>query len=161
TEWISGPIGPLICRPGLRWAFSLDSEIANLSTRIISEGDVYMDTILTPQQQRDFLQRGFSRRQLARIATLITAGGSLPFFSEPALAQLSAVKGPIPEDAVKIDANENPLGPCETARQAIQSIIPRGGRYLYNETDTMVQTLAEQEGLKPEYIRPYPGSSAP
>jgi histidinol-phosphate aminotransferase len=120
-----------------------------------------MDTTLTPQQQRDFLQRGFSRRQLGRIATLITAGGSLPFFSESAMAQLSAVKGPIPEDAVKIDANENPLGPCEAARQAIVGIIPKGGRYLYNETDTMAQTLAEMEGLKPEYIRPYPGSSAP
>ncbi len=120
-----------------------------------------MDTILSPRQQRDFLQRGFSRRQLGRIATLITAGGSLPFFSESAMAQLSAVKGPIPEDAVKIDANENPLGPCEAARQAIQAIIPRGGRYLYNETDTMAQTLAAMEALKPEYVRPYAGSSAP
>src|SRR5436853_7620527 len=113
-----------------------------------------MDTILTPQQQRDFLQRGFSRRQLGRIATLITASGSLPFFGEPALAQLSAVKGAIPEDAVKIDANENPLGPCEAARQAIHAIIPKGGRYMYEETNVMAKTLAEMEGLKPEYVRP-------
>jgi len=120
-----------------------------------------MDTILTPQQQRDFLQRGFSRRNFGRIATLITAGGSLPFFGESALAQLSAVKGPIPTDAVKIDANENPLGPCKEAAEAIQAIIPKGGRYLYEETNTMARTLAEMEGLKPEYVRPYPGSSAP
>jgi len=126
-----------------------------------------MDTILTPQQQRDFLQRGFTRRQLGRIATVITAGSTLPFFGEPALAQLSAIKGPIPEDAVKIDANENPLGPCEAARGAIQSIIPKGGRYLYNETDLMMQTLAAMEGIKYDpdpkksYVRAYPGSSAP
>src|SRR5947209_19047109 len=107
-----------------------------------------MDTILNSQQQRDFLQRGFSRRHLGRIATLITAGGSLPFFGESALAQLSAVKGAIPDDGVKIDANENPLGPCEAARQAMQAIIPKGGRYLYKETDTMPTTQAEIAALK-------------
>jgi len=91
-----------------------------------------MDSVLTREQKRDFLQRGFSRRNFGRIAAMITAGAALPFYNEPALAQLSARN--IPPDAVKIDANENPLGPCPEAAEAIHKIVAQGGRYLYGET---------------------------
>lgn len=117
--------------------------------------------IVSDEQKRDFLKRGFSRRDLGRIAALISAGAALPFYNEPALAQLSAIKGPLPADAVKIDANENPLGPCDEAREAMARIIPQGGRYLYNETSVMTDTLAEMESLKPSYVHAYAGSSAP
>jgi histidinol-phosphate aminotransferase len=120
-----------------------------------------MLTVLSEEQKRDFVQRGFSRRNFGRIAAMITAGAALPFYNESALAQLSAVRGPIPPDAVKIDANENPLGPCDEAAAAMHGIIKRGGRYLYEETSTFAETLAEQEGLKQSYIRAFPGSSAP
>ena len=36
---------------------------------------------------------------------------ALPFYNEPALAQLSKVDAP--PDAVLLNANENPLGPCK------------------------------------------------
>lgn len=120
-----------------------------------------MQTFLTEDQKLDFVKRGFSRRNFGRIAAMIGAGAALPFYNEPALAQLSARKGPIPADAVKIDANENPLGPCDEAASAIHGIVKNGGRYMYEETNTFVETLAEQEGLKTSYIRAYPGSSAP
>jgi len=119
-----------------------------------------MLTPFTQELKRDFLARGFSRRDLVRIAAMITAGASLPFYNEPALAQLSAI-GPIPPDAVKIDANENPMGPCDDAREAMRNIIPQGGRYMYSETDTLRELLAEMEGLKPGYVRAFAGSSAP
>jgi len=117
--------------------------------------------IVSDEQKRDFLKRGFSRRDLGRIAALISAGAALPFYNEPALAQLSAIRGPLPADAVKIDANENPLGPCTEAREAMVKILPQGGRYMYNETGTMRETMAEMEGLKPSYVQAYAGSSAP
>ncbi len=117
--------------------------------------------IFSDAQKRDFLNRGFSRRDLGRIAAMISAGAALPFYNEPALAQLSAIRGPLPADAVKIDANENPLGPSTEAREAIHKILPQGGRYLYNETAVMRETLAEMESLKPTYVQAYPGSSAP
>src|SRR5215472_12737414 len=116
---------------------------------------------LSQEHTREFVKRGFSRRDLGRIAALISAGAALPFYNESALAQLSAVRGPIPPDAVKIDANENPLGPSAEAAQAIHGIVAKGGRYLYEETNTMRDTLAEQEGLKSSYVRPFAGSSAP
>ena len=36
-----------------------------------------------------------------------------------------------------------------------------GGRYLYEETFGFQELLAEQEGLKRDYVQPYAGSSAP
>jgi histidinol-phosphate aminotransferase len=101
-----------------------------------------------------------SRRAFSRMATLLAAGATLPFYNESALAQLSKT-GPIPPDAVKINANENPLGPCPEAAEAIARVIARGGRYMYEETDAFVNTLAEQEGLDAEYILPFAGSSDP
>lgn len=119
-----------------------------------------MNVHLNEQQRRDFVKRGFSRRSFGRIATMITAGAALPFYNEPAMAQLSAVRG-MPPDAVKINANENPLGPCPEALEAIHSIARNGGRYLYEETFGFQETLAQQEGVKPNYVQPYAGSSAP
>jgi histidinol-phosphate aminotransferase len=118
-----------------------------------------MDTVLTQEQKRDFLKRGFSRRDLGRIAAIVTTGAALPFYNEPALAQFSKVSAP--PDAVMINANENPLGPCDEARKAIHAIVDRGGRYLYAETDRLRDTLAEMESLKSDYVTPFAGSSAP
>jgi histidinol-phosphate/aromatic aminotransferase/cobyric acid decarboxylase-like protein len=109
---------------------------------------------------KDFLQRGFTRRSFGQIATMIAGASALPFYNEPALAQLSRVRD-IPPDAVLINANENPLGPCAEARDAIHNIVSKGGRYHYEETDKVAKILSEQEGVKQEYIRVYAGSSAP
>ena len=40
----------------------------------------------------------------------------------------------LPPDAVKINANENPMGPCPEAAEAIHKVVSQGGRYLYKET---------------------------
>jgi histidinol-phosphate aminotransferase len=119
-----------------------------------------MQTILSKDTQREFLERGFTRRSLGRIAAIISAGSALPFFNEPALAQLSAMRD-IPPDAVKIDANENPLGPSKEAADAIHAIVSKGGRYMYQETFGFTDVLSEQEGVKASYVRPFAGSSAP
>jgi histidinol-phosphate/aromatic aminotransferase/cobyric acid decarboxylase-like protein len=117
---------------------------------------------LHPEVEKDLVKRGYSRRSFARVASLITAGATLPFYNEAALAQgLSAIRGPIPADAVKINANENPLGPCDEAKEAIYSVISKGGRYLYEETFGYGKIQAEQDGVKPNYVQPYAGSSAP
>lgn len=117
--------------------------------------------MLTVEQKKELAARGFSRRNFGRLATMLAAGSTLPFANEAALAQLSMVKGGIPADAVKIDANENPMGPCPEALEAIHKAAANGGRYQYQLTSEMTETLAEQEGVKPSYVRAYPGSSAP
>jgi len=119
-----------------------------------------MNTVLTDEQKQDVLKRGFTRRNFGRIAAMMSAGAAaLPFYNEPALAQLSKVDAP--PDAVLINANENPLGPCTEAREAVHNMVQYGGRYRYSEGDKVVRLLQEQEGLKAGYVRPHPGSSGP
>jgi histidinol-phosphate aminotransferase len=115
---------------------------------------------LSTEEQREFLRRGFSRRSFGRLATVLAAGATLPFYNESAMAQLSKVAN-IPPDAVLINANENPLGPCAEARESIHNIVASGGRYMYQKTDELQKLLAEQEGLKDTYVHIYAGSSAP
>ncbi|HUI55197.1 MAG TPA: pyridoxal phosphate-dependent aminotransferase [Bryobacteraceae bacterium] len=118
-----------------------------------------MNAVLTHYQKDDLLNRGFSRRTFGRIATMLSAGAALPFYNEPALAQLSRVEAP--PDAVLINANENPLGPCKEAREAVQRMIQYGGRYRFGEADRVRTLLSEQEGLKINYVTIHAGSSGP
>jgi histidinol-phosphate aminotransferase len=121
---------------------------------------------LSSKQQADFSKRGFTRRNFGRIATLLSAGATLPFYSEQALAQLSMVKD-LPADAIKINANENPLGPSAESAEAIHKVVSNGGRYMYETTFEMAETLAEIEGLKysydpkKSYVAAFAGSSDP
>lgn len=114
----------------------------------------------------EMIRRGFSRRSFGRLASVLAAGAALPIYNEPALAQLSMVKD-IPPDAVKINANENPLGPCPEAIQAIQGVLSQGGRYRYEDTYALAETMASMEGLKAgykpdeSYVEIFAGSSAP
>ena len=120
-----------------------------------------MSDLLTTEAKQDFLKRGFTRRNFGRITSMLAAGAALPFYNESAMAQLSMLNGPMPADAVKINANENPLGPCPEAAEAIYSVVKKGGRYMYEETFGFAQTLADVEGVKPSYVHPYAGSSDP
>jgi histidinol-phosphate aminotransferase len=113
----------------------------------------------------DFLQRGrehgLTRRDFVRMATLLTAGASLPFYNELTLAQDLKAIANIPPDAVRINANENPMGPCPAALEAIRAIVPQGGRYHFNQTQDFIETMAASEGLPATHVLPAAGSSDP
>jgi histidinol-phosphate/aromatic aminotransferase/cobyric acid decarboxylase-like protein len=117
-----------------------------------------MTAILNEGQERDVLLRGFTRRSFFRIAAMVAGASTMPFYDEPAMAQLSKISN-VPPGAVMINANENPLGPCPEAMEAVRNIVVQGGRYLYGETDKLQNTLADQEGLKPDSVRVFVGSS--
>ncbi len=104
---------------------------------------------------------GFSRRTFFRYAAGASALASLPILTEARLALADRPKFADPNIGIHIDANENPLGPCEVARQAMASIIPRGGRYLFNMQEELAETFARLEGLNPESVAPFAGSSEP
>jgi histidinol-phosphate aminotransferase len=99
----------------------------------------------------------FSRRSFLQTSAAATA--AFPFLTEPLLAAAAAVHRPYTTDAVFIDSNENPLGPGGPAREAIAAIIPQGGRYSDNLVDDLVHSFAQQEGLDPEYVHVFPGST--
>lgn len=101
-----------------------------------------------------------SRRDFARWSALLGGGATLPFYNEAALAQNSDI-GPIPAGAVRINANENPLGPCPEALEALQSAARNGCRYFFDAGPRMAALFAEQEGLRSSYVMPFAGSSDP
>jgi histidinol-phosphate aminotransferase len=118
-----------------------------------------------------------SRRSFLRIAT--TAAAAVPIVTEAHLAWAyangtqSASNGvkragrfhggmqAIPADAVLINANENPLGPCKLACEACTNIAPHGGRYDFEQTLALTRTIAQLEGLHEDSIAVYAGSSEP
>lgn len=113
---------------------------------------------LAPEQKKDFLQRGFSRRSFGRIATVLAAGSTLPFYNEFSLAQEVDTRV-LPPGAVKIDSNENPLGPCPQALEAMHAMLKDGGRYHFELPSALQKVMAETHGLKPNYVKAYDGSS--
>src|SRR6201998_2016000 len=104
---------------------------------------------------------GFSRRTFFRYAAGASALTSLPMFTESRLALAARPKFADPNVGIHIDANENPMGPSEAARQAMVNIIPRGGRYLFNGEEELAEIFAKQEGLSGESVVPFAGSSEP
>src|SRR5579864_5420021 len=102
----------------------------------------------------------FSRRSFLHLSAAASAAAAFQIMSEPMLAAAHR-RPPHSKDAVLIDSNENPLGPCQAARDAISAIIPLGGRYSDNLTDELVSTFAQGEGLNPEYVYSTAGSTPP
>lgn len=100
-----------------------------------------------------------SRRSFLTLSAAASAGLALRIVTEPMLARARVHN--FPKDAVRIDANENPLGPSAAARDAAAAIVAQGGRYSDWLTDDLVKTLAEMEGLKLDQVRVYAGSSEP
>ncbi len=117
--------------------------------------------------EESLFDRGFSRRHLGRMATLLTAG-SLPFFSEFSMAQQAERRmnraaggrramGP---NTVRISSNENPLGPCAEGLEAIYKVAPLGGRYSpTGEAQDFTSMQAETEGVGADHVRVFAGSS--
>jgi histidinol-phosphate aminotransferase len=114
-----------------------------------------------------FRGKRFSRREMARMFGMFAAGAAaVPVFSESALARISEqeITGgqPLPSDVVRIDANENPLGPCKEGLEAIARISPYGGRYSpFDDEVTLRQAVADSEGIDPKYVSLFAGSSDP
>lgn len=102
----------------------------------------------------------FSRRSFVHLSTAASAMAAFRISNEPMLAA-AARRRPHSADAVVIDSNENPLGPCQAARDAMAAILPLGGRYSDNLTDDLVHSFAAIEGLNPDYANATVGSTPP
>ncbi len=120
-----------------------------------------MNDLIGPKSRQDLIRRGYSRRDFGRLAAFLTAGAALPFYNEATLAQGLSAMPNLPPDAVRINANENPMGPCPEAAEAIHQVVQQGGRYLYHETFAFAAALAEVEGLSRDHVMPFAGSSDP
>ena len=120
--------------------------------------------MLNKNVQKELLDRGFSRRQLARI--MLGAAAAIPLFHEFSFAQddgAPARRGAaIDPDLVRITSNENPMGPSKEGLEAIAKVAPLAWRYgPQGDNQEFVALLASTEGVKADYVLPYPGSGTP
>ncbi len=108
------------------------------------------------------LDPAISRRSFFRYAAGASALATLPFVTEAhlALAQRGRRMGD-GSKGVHIDSNENPIGPCDPAREAAHKRVEDGGRYHFDTEYDLADTFARQEGLDSSYVRVYAGSSEP
>jgi histidinol-phosphate aminotransferase len=101
----------------------------------------------------------FSRRSFLHLTTAASAAAAFRVMTEPMLA--AAARRPHAANAVLIDSNENPLGPCQAARDAASAQVAQGGRYSDNLTDELVSTFAQMEGLTIDNVHATVGSTPP
>jgi histidinol-phosphate aminotransferase len=109
------------------------------------------------------LNAAITRRNFFRFAAGASAAvAGLPIVTEGYLAHAQrARRSGDPTRGVHIDSNENPLGPCDAARNAMIDIVPKGGRYFFDMENELEGLFAKQEGLDPKWVRAYGGSSEP
>jgi|SRR5262252_4145304 len=100
-----------------------------------------------------------SRRSFLSLSAAASAAAALQVVTEPMLAR--AMERHPPAGSIMIDSNENPLGPCVSAREAASGIVPQGGRYLDGLTEDLTKMVEQMEGLKPDYVAVHPGSTPP
>jgi len=105
-----------------------------------------------------------SRRSFLRFSAAASGAAALRVMTEPMLAHAAVLAMPassLMTSAIWIDQNENPLGPCPAAREAVTAMAAQGGRYFSNLTDHFEKNFAESVGLKAEFVSAFPGSSGP
>jgi histidinol-phosphate aminotransferase len=102
-----------------------------------------------------------SRRNFLRAASAASAFASVAGLTEAHLALAQRPKFGKPESGIHIDANENPLGPSDSARTALSAMIPMGGRYEFPIQIDLIETFAKQENLSPDSVMAYAGSGEP
>ena len=107
-----------------------------------------------------------SRRSFLRLAGL---AATLPVLTEGHMAWaalreagIDPKSSAIPGKTVIINANENPLGPCEAALAAIRNAAVSGGRYDASDTiPAFYKTYAKLLNVPADYLTVYGGSSDP
>ncbi len=89
-----------------------------------------------------------NRRQWLKTGTLAAVGVAV----RPKVSVLASV-APRPFDKpIRLHSNENPYGPCASARQAMQAAFDEGCRYPGGSYGELKALIARQEGLTPEHV---------
>ncbi len=110
------------------------------------------------QNRRDWLKSAIAA------TAAIPLGVSLPqqLMASPVSEIESARKGVVPARSLKIllNANENPYGPSEKAKHAIQQCATQANRYTMGVQEDLRAMLAKKEGVTPAHIAISTGSAA-
>jgi histidinol-phosphate aminotransferase len=109
----------------------------------------------------DLLGRGYSRRQLFRIAAVFSSVGAVASFGRPVWAS-GGIPDPPPEAKTRIGANECWTGPMAPGQAAAAAVIASSNRYQpADQRGDFIKAVSQVEGVPTDYIAPWPGSSDP
>jgi len=118
--------------------------------------------MLNAEAKEELLDRGYSRRQLGRIATLVGAGAAIATAFRPEAAFAQGQSGRAVKGAVHIGSNECWTGPFADGVAAAAHVAANGNRYDPDGVrDDLIKTVAMVEKLPADYILAWPGSSDP
>ena len=108
--------------------------------------------------KQDLIDRGYSRRQMGKVAALLGAGAAALRVTGAAAQQAAR---PV-EGAVRIGANECWTGPFPVAAEAAFKLVSEGNRYEPdNEHQKLFDAVASVEGIPADHVTAWPGSSDP
>ena len=118
--------------------------------------------LLTEEGQEDLLERGYSRRHLARIAIAFGVGAAaISVAGRPAFAA-AGIPDPAPSAKVRLNANECWTGPMAPGAAAAAQIISVSNRYSpHDERADFLNTVSRVENVPADHVAPWPGSSDP
>lgn len=123
--------------------------------------DLVLPRTLPEDAQDDLQSRGFSRRDLARVAAVFGVGALAASAGRPAWAS-GGVPDPAPSAKTRIGANECWTGPLLPGQIAAQKIIANSNRYApADERGDFIKAVMAVEGVPADHVAPWPGSSDP
>ena len=97
-----------------------------------------------------------NRRDWLKTALMLTA--SVPLSQHLMASPMSEIERsrwgnpPVAPIKIRLNSNENPYGPSEKARLAMQQIMSEGNRYAFNVQEEMKEIIARKEGVTPAHI---------
>ncbi|KQN04558.1 aminotransferase [Sphingobium sp. Leaf26] len=117
-----------------------------------------MATRLEPAMEQELGERGYSRRQMAKVAALLGAGAAAIRVTGAGAQQAAKARA----GAVQIGANECWTGPFPVAAEAAFKLVQEGNRYEPdNEHQKLFDAVSSVEGIPADRIVAWPGSSDP
>ena len=116
---------------------------------------------LNEESTDDLLSRGYSRRNLAKIAAVFGVGALAAMRGQPAWAS-GGVPDPAPNAKVRIGANECWTGPLAPGQEAAHAIVSSSNRYSpQDQRGDFIKAVMAVEGVPYDHVAPWPGSSDP
>jgi len=116
---------------------------------------------LSEEAQDDLLGRGYSRRDLFRIAAVFSAATAVATAGRPVWASAGRVD-PAPDAGVRIGSNECWTGPFAPGQMAAAEIICQSNRYApEDQRGDFIRAVSEVEKVPFDHVAPWPGSSDP
>ena len=120
-----------------------------------------MIRVLPEEAQDDLQSRGYSRRDMARLATVFSVGAMAASVVRPAWAS-GGVLYPAPTARTRIGANECWTGPLMPGQIAAQKMVEHGNHYSpKDERGDFIKAVMAVEGVPYDHVAPWPGSSDP